>query len=66
LQLAVRALESVSPLATLDRGYAIVSDAASGRVLSDASKVTKGMTIEARLSSGGLEATVTRTKRGHD
>ncbi|MGI9201853.1 MAG: exodeoxyribonuclease VII large subunit, partial [Woeseiaceae bacterium] len=33
LQLAIRGLNSVSPLATLDRGYAIVEDAGTGKVL---------------------------------
>ena len=59
LQLAVRALHSVSPLATLDRGYAIVMDAASGAALTSAGTVKAGSDIRARLSSGELLATVT-------
>jgi exodeoxyribonuclease VII large subunit len=67
LQLAARALDSVSPLATLERGYAIVSDAASGRILTDASATTAGATIRARLARGELEATVTsRRDEGDD
>lgn len=58
LALAARALHSVSPLATLDRGYAIVSDAESGEILSDAGRVDTGDTIEARLASGRLRASV--------
>ena len=58
LQMAMRTLHSVSPLATLDRGYAIVMDADSGKVLSDASKVTTGSDIRARLHVGELIATV--------
>ena len=60
LVLAARALDSVSPLATLERGYAIVTDAASGRVLTDASAVEVGSAIVARLADGSLQATVTR------
>ncbi len=58
LQLAMRTLHSVSPLATLDRGYAIVMDADSGKVLSDANTVTAGSDIRARLHVGELIATV--------
>jgi exodeoxyribonuclease VII large subunit len=56
----VRTLQAVSPLATLDRGYAIVSDAA-GHVLQDAAHARSGDTIEARLARGRLKATVTET-----
>lgn len=58
----VRALNAVSPLATLERGYAIVSDAASGRVLTGAGAVGPGDRILARLASGSLHATVTKTE----
>ena len=66
LRLAARALDSVSPLATLDRGYAIVSDASTGRVLTDATGVEPGRTITARLATGELEATVTRSTTRDD
>jgi exodeoxyribonuclease VII large subunit len=57
LALAARGLNSLSPLATLERGYAIVFDAA-GRVVTDAAAVQAGDTIEARLSKGRLAAKV--------
>jgi exodeoxyribonuclease VII large subunit len=57
---AARTLHAVSPLATLDRGYAIVLDAA-GRVVSDAASVAPGAAIEARLARGALRATVSST-----
>ena len=60
LQLAARALDSVSPLATLDRGYAIVTHATTGRILTDAANVDEGDGIHAQLASGSLEATVTK------
>jgi exodeoxyribonuclease VII large subunit len=53
----VRTLNAVSPLATLDRGYAIVSFE-SGGVLRDAADAPPGTIIEARLSSGRLRAKV--------
>ncbi len=58
LALAARALDSVSPLATLERGYAIVTDVKTGKILSDARKARTGDTIEARLASGRLRASV--------
>ena len=63
LKVAARALDSVSPLATLDRGYAIVSERASGTLIMDAKTVNAGDEIKARVSSGYLEATVTRTEK---
>ena len=53
-----RALNSVSPLATLDRGYAIVQDETSGRVVTRSRDVSEGDGIRARLSEGELIATV--------
>jgi len=54
-----RALHSVSPLATLDRGYAIVLDD-SGKAMTDAASANVGDEIRARLSKGELLANVTR------
>ncbi len=47
-------LEAVSPLATLRRGYAIVSLADSGELLREAHQATPGDTVEARLGRGRL------------
>jgi exodeoxyribonuclease VII large subunit len=58
LQLAQRGLDAISPLATLERGYAIVT-AADGRVLQDAAEARPGDAIEARLKRGVLQAKVT-------
>lgn len=59
LALLGRALHSVSPLATLDRGYAIVLDA-DGKAMTDAAKAKAGDQIRARLSKGELLADVTK------
>ncbi len=53
-----RALHSVSPLATLERGYAIVLDA-DGTAMTDAATAKTGDEIRARLSKGQLVANVT-------
>ncbi|MFK2904794.1 exodeoxyribonuclease VII large subunit [Dyella ginsengisoli] len=50
-----RALHAVSPLATLDRGYAIVFDA-RGKVLRSATDVNDGDTLRIRLADGELPA----------
>jgi exodeoxyribonuclease VII large subunit len=62
LELAMRGLHSVSPLATLERGYAIVEDANSGKVLTQARDVSVGDDIRARLEKGEIIATVTSAK----
>ncbi|MCW8841307.1 MAG: exodeoxyribonuclease VII large subunit [Gammaproteobacteria bacterium] len=49
-----RALETVSPLATLSRGYAIVTEAQTGKVLQRSDEVKLGDTILARLRQGRL------------
>jgi exodeoxyribonuclease VII large subunit len=61
LALAQRALDAVSPLATLSRGFAIVTRA-DGSLLTDASVPALGEEIEARLARGTLTARVTGRK----
>lgn len=51
------ALQALSPLAILERGYALVFDA-SGKLLKDAAKVKSGDEISARLAKGTVTATV--------
>lgn len=53
----VRTLHAVSPLATLGRGYAIVS-LESGAIVTDASQVRRGDLIRARVSQGEIRAKV--------
>ncbi|WP_126454118.1 exodeoxyribonuclease VII large subunit [Sulfuriflexus mobilis] len=49
-----RALDAVSPLATLGRGYALAQRVSDGELLRDASKVAIGEQIETRLARGSL------------
>jgi exodeoxyribonuclease VII large subunit len=62
LAVAGGALGAVSPLATLERGYAIVTRAADGRVVRSASDVAIGADIEARIGRGRVTARVTATR----
>ncbi|EDY85806.1 exodeoxyribonuclease VII, large subunit [gamma proteobacterium HTCC5015] len=56
-RLAARGLEAVSPLKTLDRGYAI-AQRHSGQVIDDANGVTAGEKIRIKLAKGQLDAEV--------
>ncbi|GLQ97598.1 exodeoxyribonuclease VII large subunit [Dyella mobilis] len=53
LQQTARALHAVSPLATLERGYAILFDA-DGKVLRSAQNVAANTPLRARLADGEL------------
>ena len=53
------ALQSLSPLAILDRGYALVFDS-HGKLLKGVDPVSPGDKISARLAHGQLQATVTK------
>ncbi|HEX8812115.1 MAG TPA: exodeoxyribonuclease VII large subunit, partial [Terracidiphilus sp.] len=53
------ALESLSPLAILERGYALVFDS-EGKLLKDARLVKVGDQISARLAHGEIHADVTK------
>jgi exodeoxyribonuclease VII large subunit len=55
------ALESLSPLAVLERGYALVFDA-SGKLLKDAGSTEVGQEISARLARGEIVARVTKQR----
>ncbi len=57
----IRTLQAVSPLATLDRGYAIVS-LQGGAILRQAREAPNGTLVEARLSKGTIVARVEGSK----
>jgi exodeoxyribonuclease VII large subunit len=59
LNLAIRTLDMVSPLATLTRGFAVVKRTVDGSLITDASSVSVGEEIEARFAHGQLKARVT-------
>jgi exodeoxyribonuclease VII large subunit len=60
LAVAGRTLDAVSPLATLERGYAIVTDS-KGTVVTNAQDVRAGQLINARLTQGSIRARIERT-----
>ena len=60
LDRVTRQIEALSPLAILDRGYALVFDS-SGKLLKDSTAVSPGDEISARLSRGSLTAIVKTT-----
>ncbi|MGA2358074.1 MAG: exodeoxyribonuclease VII large subunit [Terriglobales bacterium] len=56
-------LEALSPVAILNRGYALVFDA-KGRLVKDAARLKAGDEVSARLARGRVRARVTATERG--
>jgi exodeoxyribonuclease VII large subunit len=57
-------LGSLSPLATLERGYALVQHAATGEVISRIDQVHRGDAIEVKVSDGQFKSRVTGSKKG--
>jgi exodeoxyribonuclease VII large subunit len=58
-----QALQAISPLATLARGYSLTTDA-SGHVLTSVDGIRPGATIETRLATGSLRSTVVSSTPG--
>ena len=56
---AAAKLDTLSPLAVLSRGYALVFDATESRVVRRASEVATGDAVRIRLQEGALRAKVT-------
>jgi exodeoxyribonuclease VII large subunit len=57
-------LQALSPLAVLQRGYAIATCESDGRILRRARDVAAGDTVDLRLAQGRLRATVLETESG--
>ncbi|HWG76847.1 MAG TPA: exodeoxyribonuclease VII large subunit [Steroidobacteraceae bacterium] len=58
LQSLSRALQAVSPLATLERGFAVVTRSRDGALVTSAAQVALEELIDVRLASGRLQASV--------
>ncbi|ALS94609.1 exodeoxyribonuclease [Xanthomonas oryzae] len=58
LRSIARSLEAVSPLATVARGYAIVTHPADGSVVRSAVEVAAGERLRAQLADGSIEVRV--------
>ena len=54
---SVAALEAMSPLKVLERGYAIAQDA-TGKIVRDASAISAGDELRVRLWKGALDCRV--------
>lgn len=57
-----RTLHAVSPLETLGRGYAVLTAAESGELISSVSAVSPGESVSARLKDGTLDCKVAAVK----
>ncbi len=61
LELAMRSLHAISPLATLERGFAIVTRTSDGALVRSSRELSAGDSIAARLAAGTITAEVTGT-----
>jgi exodeoxyribonuclease VII large subunit len=59
-------LDTLSPLAVLGRGYAIVRLAGGGAILRSPDQVTAGDRLRVRLAEGELDATVSALPSGSE
>jgi len=66
LRQSARTLQAVSPLATLDRGYAVLTREAgsAGRAITQVEQVTAGEALFAQLADGALAVQVTAVHAG--
>jgi exodeoxyribonuclease VII large subunit len=55
---AARALQAVSPLATLGRGFAVVTRSSDGALITSAAQLAVGGRFDARLAQGSVRAAV--------
>jgi exodeoxyribonuclease VII large subunit len=63
LSVPARALDAVSPLATLERGYSIASRKKDNKILRDAGDVKIGEKIETQLARGSLVCNVEKINK---
>jgi exodeoxyribonuclease VII large subunit len=57
-------LDSLSPMATLERGYALVQSHANDEVISNISQVERGDMITVQVSDGQFNSRITGSKKG--
>jgi len=62
LAVVSRALDAISPLATLQRGYSITLAAATGRIIHRADETAVGDILETRLAAGRVLSRVSEVK----
>ncbi len=59
-------LQALNPYAVLERGYALVRDAETGRILSRAKQLRTGSAVEIVFADGTAKATVNEVVRKHE
>jgi exodeoxyribonuclease VII large subunit len=59
-------LQSLSPLAVLERGYSITQDSKTGKVIRTAAQLRAGQTIATRLAEGTVTSRVESVDGGKD
>ena len=57
-----KTLDSLSPLKTLDRGYAVARDSKTKKIISNSEKVSINSQIDIKLAKGEIAAKVTKRK----
>ena len=63
---ASQTLHAVSPLATLNRGYALVIQQASGQIIRSIEQLKTGDRVETRLAKGRFTSQISTIDRGED
>lgn len=58
LATAARMLNTLSPLNTLERGFALVNDTETGQLITDRQQLQPGQRLHTRLARGGFRSTV--------
>jgi len=56
-------LETLSPLAVLQRGYSLTQDPTSGRLITSTKTLKKGQQISTRLAEGSITSTIDRIEK---
>ena len=57
-----RSMEAVSPLATVARGYSILTRTDDGQLVRSVSQVQPGDAVQAKVGDGVIDLQVTRTR----
>ena len=61
LRQLMQSLHTLSPLATLERGYAVVQHPDTGAIVTDAGRIRPGERVRARLARGQLDCLVEKS-----
>lgn len=62
-QTLAHSLDTVSPLATLQRGYSITTDVSTGRIITNSAGLAVGQLLETRLGQGRVSSKITEIQK---